>query len=833
MATIPQRPPAWVSYWMVFSSLIVTWDVGYCFFRPRSFTGGDLAWIWAPYNMVPYSNVDYLYGWPALESGDGFTNAQALLNVSEILLALLYVYLRYSGKSGYRPAAPLVGFAGALMTCSKTVLYFLQEWFCGWCNTGHNSAWNFWMVWVATNGTWILMPGVVSVVLGRFIAASLARDEARQTVPAGAVEKSYSLISTPPASPTATPSTTTNGLPAPLPLTFHPSSLPILIIGSNRLAATRASLFLASHARVTILSPSPLSSAHADVQALQASGAACFAQVYLPDKEERWAEVLREYGVGMVVVTDTLVSTPERRAAASAKVIAGVCTSLRIPVAVADYPALSTFSFPSTHRFDGATGQPGNLVLAVSTNGRGCRMSGRIKREVVGRLPKEVGAAVDNVGRLREMARGWVEEEGEEVGVEVEGEEPLNSPVPQLSTPSLSRRTSIEGLVDSKPANVAPSALSPAEQQLRRMRWVHQMSEYYSFEHLARMGEAEMRQALEMWGEGRGELGAEGGLPHHDAQAAVGVVAVGEKAVGASEGAGKGKGRILLIGSGPGHPGLLTMAAHTALRTATLILSDKLVPAEILALIPSTTELHIAKKFPGNAEGAQNEMMALALEGARRGEVVVRLKQGDPFVYGRGGEEVLFFREHGFESTVIPGISSALAAPLMMGIPVTQRGVAEGLVLCTGVGRQGKRVTLPGYVKSRTLVMLMGVARIRQIIEVMTAPGQEGRDGEAYPLHLPIGIIERASSPDQRVILSTLGEIEATLQKLDERPPGMMVVGWAALCLEGKGRVDVLDRGDSKEVEEGIVREWLGEQGWKVREGLSEEWKGVLAGVPT
>ena len=100
-------------------------------------------------------------------------------------------------------------------------------------------------------------------------------------------------------------------------------------------------------------------------------------------------------------------------------------------------------------------------------------------------------------------------------------------------------------------------------------------------------------------------------------------------------------------------------------------------------------------------------MMDEALDGARSGEVVVRLKQGDPFVYGRGGEEVLFFRENGFEPTVIPGVSSALAGPSMVGIPVTQRGVAESLVLCTGVGRQGKAVQLPGYIKSRTLLVLM------------------------------------------------------------------------------------------------------------------------------
>lgn len=303
-------------------------------------------------------------------------------------------------------------------------------------------------------------------------------------------------------------------------------------------------------------------------------------------------------------------------------------------------------------------------------------------------------------------------------------------------------------------------------------------------------------------------------------------------------------GRILLLGSGPGHPSLLTVAAHRALQTSTLILSDKLVPSEILALIPTTTTLHIAKKFPGNAEGAQNEMMDLALEGARRGDVVVRLKQGDPFVYGRGGEEVLFFRKHGYEPVVVPGVSSALAGPLMMGIPVTQRGVAESMVLCTGVGRKGKAVQLPGYVRGRTLVVLMGVARIRQVIDVLTREqenGVGGRDGVAYPPNLPIAIIERASSHDQRMVASTLSGIEeALINAGDQRPPGMMIIGWAVLALEGEGEVTVLDDDDEEVVVVGTpldaqlardqarIDNWLGGKSFILKDGLGDEWAQFL-----
>jgi uroporphyrin-III C-methyltransferase len=286
------------------------------------------------------------------------------------------------------------------------------------------------------------------------------------------------------------------------------------------------------------------------------------------------------------------------------------------------------------------------------------------------------------------------------------------------------------------------------------------------------------------------------------------------------------------------------MAAHSLLtKHATLILSDKLVPPQILALIPKHIPLTIAKKFPGNAEGAQNELMDLAYEGAQRGETVVRLKQGDPYVYGRGGEEVLFFRERGYEAIVVPGISSAFAAPLMAGIPVTQRGVSESVVVCTGVGRKGKGVKLPGYERARTTVVLMGVARLPGVIQALTSTeGQEGhgreggaRDGAAYPPYCPIAIIERASSPDQRMVASTLEGIVAALDRAGEqRPPGMMIIGWSALALEGKGDVEVLDGADGLSAEdlERMDRErvarWLGPKGYICREGLVDNWTEFL-----
>jgi uroporphyrin-III C-methyltransferase len=198
-------------------------------------------------------------------------------------------------------------------------------------------------------------------------------------------------------------------------------------------------------------------------------------------------------------------------------------------------------------------------------------------------------------------------------------------------------------------------------------------------------------------------------------------------------------------------------------------------------------------------------------------------------VYGRAGEEVLYFRFHGFEPLVIPGVSSALAAPTFAGIPVTQRGVAESFIVCTGVGRKGKEVQLPAYERSRTLVVLMGVARLSQVIDALidTSGASKRREGQAYPPHTPIAIIERASMPDQRVISSTLKDIVKALDSNGEqRPPGMMIIGWAVLALNGQGDMGVLDdNGETQD--ETRVQRWLGNgsSGWIVREGLETGWE--------
>ena len=189
------------------------------------------------------------------------------------------------------------------------------------------------------------------------------------------------------------------------------------------------------------------------------------------------------------------------------------------------------------------------------------------------------------------------------------------------------------------------------------------------------------------------------------------------------------------------------------------------------------------------------------------------------------GEEILYFRQRGLDAIVVPGVSSALAGPLCAGIPVTQRGAAESFIVCTGVGRQGQDVVLPGYERARTLVILMGVARITQLLETLqTLDLTARRNGPPYPTHTPIAIIERASMPDQRVVTSTLAHIESALESNGtQRPPGMIVIGWSILSLWGDGDMSILDKGAEEDDGARVLR-WMNGKSWRVVEGFSGDW---------
>ncbi|KAI0334018.1 uroporphyrin-III C-methyltransferase [Cubamyces sp. BRFM 1775] len=605
-------------------------------------------------------------------------------------------------------------------------------------------------------------------------------------------------------------------------LSFKPTKKDILIIGGNTLAAKRAFAALEADATVIVLARGGAAAACEelkwranqgqlelyDLDALPCSSAT-LSDYWRDAKAVDTFIYTRPTRIHLVCITDTVASPKAtyRRSYASAREIARECRHRRIPVNVTDMPDLCDFSFMSTHRFAGAdSGQPSALQVGVTTNGHGCRLAGRIRRDIVANLPKEIGSAVESVGKLRELAKSTGGAEGEEAAQELDEDgapDTPNEPVPQRKNEE-----------------------SAEERTRRRMKWVAQVSEYWPVRKLARLTDEEMDAILD----GRDGLS---GITRPASGSSSPTPSQGDSEISSSlhdlSLVPSRRGRIFLVGSGPGHPSLLTVATHAALtKHADLVLSDKLVPDAVLALIPAHVEVRIARKFPGNAEGAQMELMEAAVEAAKRGLTVVRLKQGDPTVYGRAGEEVIYFRAHGFEPVVVPGVTSALAGPIFAGIPVTQRGAAESFIVCTGVGRQGKEVKLPGYERGRTVVILMGVARLPQVLDALQSQLPEAaqrRDGPAYPASIPIAIIERASMPDQRVISSTLKDIAAALESVGEqRPPGMIVIGWSVLSLWDKGDMSILE--DQAEQRDGDrLRKWLGEKSWRITEGLNAEWE--------
>eukprot|EP01113_Clastostelium_recurvatum_P019709 TRINITY_DN2326_c0_g1_i13.p1 TRINITY_DN2326_c0_g1~~TRINITY_DN2326_c0_g1_i13.p1 ORF type:complete len:451 (-),score=81.27 TRINITY_DN2326_c0_g1_i13:1437-2789(-) len=242
----------------------------------------------------------------------------------------------------------------------------------------------------------------------------------------------------------------------------------------------------------------------------------------------------------------------------------------------------------------------------------------------------------------------------------------------------------------------------------RRMAFLSQLCSQYSLERLAKLTDQEIYHITEE----EYMKGTDPSFPKAD-------------------GGPRPGGRIFLVGAGPGDPDLLTVKAARLLQQVDLVIADNLVPQAILDLVRG--ELRLARKLPGTADEAQDELNVMALEALSQGKSVVRIKSGDPFLFGRGGEELLFFRRHGYVAEVVPGLTSAIAAPQAAGIPVTHRGVADQVLITTGRGRAGAFPAIPDFVPTRTTVFLMGVARIDMLVEHLIEKG--------YPPDLPVAII--------------------------------------------------------------------------------------------
>ncbi|OPX63859.1 MULTISPECIES: uroporphyrinogen-III C-methyltransferase [unclassified Methanoregula] len=232
-------------------------------------------------------------------------------------------------------------------------------------------------------------------------------------------------------------------------------------------------------------------------------------------------------------------------------------------------------------------------------------------------------------------------------------------------------------------------------------------------------------------------------------------------------------GKVYLVGSGPGGTAFLTRRGREVIDRADVVLYDQLPGEEILASLPERAEKIDCGKYGGKHTLEQDAIEALMVDRARKGKIVVRLKGGDPFLFGRGGEELETVRAAGIAIEMVPGITSALAVPASVGIPLTHRKYASQVTVLTG----NEDPTKPGpaldwelLAKSRgTIVILMGVANLAKIADALVKNGKEKTT--------PVAIIERGLRADRRVTTGTLADIAAVAKKTGVKPPAVIVIG--------------------------------------------------------
>ena len=224
---------------------------------------------------------------------------------------------------------------------------------------------------------------------------------------------------------------------------------------------------------------------------------------------------------------------------------------------------------------------------------------------------------------------------------------------------------------------------------------------------------------------------------------------------------------IYLVGAGPGDPDLLTVKALRILQQADVVLYDRLISAEVLSCIHPGAVLIDVGKEEGQQHEIQQQIVPMLIEWSAKARTVVRLKSGDPMVFARGGEELAELLEAGCEVEVVPGLSSALAAPELAGIPLTFRGVARSFAIVTGHGKDGMLQDWSAYGRVDTLIILMGVRKRAAIAAELLRVGR--------PAAEPVAFIERASTPTERRVFSTLGQVAAGETEVEN--PAVWVVG--------------------------------------------------------
>ncbi|KND03654.1 uroporphyrinogen-III C-methyltransferase [Spizellomyces punctatus DAOM BR117] len=580
----------------------------------------------------------------------------------------------------------------------------------------------------------------------------------------------------------------------------------VLVVGGGKEASGRVFFALDADARVTVVCPA--SGLNKDVETRVHNGEIVHIDRNFVDSDLDHADM----------VLSCIDEHDESRR------IATLCRKRRIPVNCADIPELCDFYFMAQHR-------NGSLQIGVSTNGCGPRLGARLRDHVVLSLPPRTAEAVDKIGSVRKKIREadpdpessgrrmrwlsrlcdiWSFEEIaalEEDGVlelldayERGDKEPPPPPGRRgenangkngvgdghedrsaagltliqyaHSVPLVGATVDTVASATGSAWNLTTSAVSGSIETASAIGG-HALDITSTYARaLKETGSAYIQYAVTCT-----EDIVENGLrllPEAVSRVARGTLCLLPLPIHVSP---RPEGGITLVGAGPGDPGLLTLRALDAIRTADLVVSDQLISDQILALVPRKRLHLVQKKAAGKSDASQNDANETCLAALSRGLNVVRLKGGDPFLFGRGGEEVAFFREKGYEPKIVPGISSCIAAPESAFIPVTHRGVADQLLVLSGRGEGGAFPEVPPHYEKRTTVVLMAVGRLQELVDRMIEKG--------YPNDCPAAVVEKGCWRDgsERVVDGTLQTIVGRVKDAAVGAPALLVVGDAVSVL--------------------------------------------------
>lgn len=232
------------------------------------------------------------------------------------------------------------------------------------------------------------------------------------------------------------------------------------------------------------------------------------------------------------------------------------------------------------------------------------------------------------------------------------------------------------------------------------------------------------------------------------------------------------KPHVFIVGAGPGDPGLLTLKAAECLKKADVVVYDRLVSDEILSMVPDHAEKIFAGKAARDHFMPQDEINRTLVELAKQDKTVVRLKGGDPFIFGRGSEEAMELAEHDIDFEIVPGITASAGCGAYAGIPLTHRGLVTGVRFVTGHCREGQHLDLNWQSMAdpnTTLVIYMGLINIEKISTELMKAGLPG--------DTPAAGVERGTTPDQRTILTTLEKLPDCIHRAELKAPSLLIIG--------------------------------------------------------